>query len=116
MWIDCYNESESWMGPPPLKRKVLVVGKGRYPSSETLLEQAVEQTGLSEYGTGDFREGLTVLLESLAHDARLSPSTDEEVVGVLRRRLASRLRIEGWYKDHPEIEELPVYGPVDVIG
>jgi hypothetical protein len=57
-----------------------------------------------------------VLLESLAQDARLSPSTDEEVVGVLRRRLANRLRIEAWYKDHPEIEELPVYGPVDVIG
>ena len=56
------------------------------------------------------------LLESLAQDARLSPSTDEEVVGVLRRRLAGRLRIEAWYKDHPEIEDLPVYGPVDVIG
>jgi hypothetical protein len=57
-----------------------------------------------------------VLLESLAHDAGLSPSTDDEVVGVLRRRLANRLRIEAWYKDHPGIEDLPVYGPVDVIG
>jgi Sulfotransferase family len=93
-----------------------VTGSDRYPSSETLLEQAVAQTGLSDYGTGDFREGLGVLLESLAHDARLSPSTDEEVVGVLRRRLASRLRIEAWYREHPEIDELPVYGPVDVIG
>ena len=93
-----------------------MAGNGRYPSSEVLLDQAVEQTGLSDYGTGDFREGLTVLLESLAHDARLSPSTDEEVLGVLRRRLASRLRIEAWYTAHPEIEDLPVYGPVDVIG
>jgi hypothetical protein len=89
---------------------------GRYPSSETLLDQAVAQTGLSDFGTGDFREGLSVLLESLADDARLSPSTDDEVVGVLRRRLANRLRIEAWYEDHPEIEDLPVYGPVDVIG
>jgi len=89
---------------------------GRYPSSEALLDQAVAQTGLSDFGTGDFREGLSVLLESLAHDARLSPSTDDEVVGVLRRRLANRLRIEAWYEDHPEIEDLPVYGPVDVIG
>jgi hypothetical protein len=93
-----------------------VAGSGRYPSSETLLDQAVAQTGLGDYGPGDFREGLAVLLESLAQDARLSPSTDEEVVGVLRRRLAGRLRIEAWYKDHPEIEDLPVYGPVDVIG
>ena len=93
-----------------------MAGSGRYPSTETLLEQAAAETGLSEYGAGDFREGLTVLLESLAHDAGLSPSTDDEVVGVLRRRLASRLRIEAWYKDHPEIEDLPVYGPVDVIG
>jgi hypothetical protein len=93
-----------------------VADSGRYPSAETLLDQAAEETGLSEYGAGDFREGLTVLLESLAHDAVLSPSTDDEVVGVLRRRLANRLRIEAWYKDHPEIEDLPVYGPVDVIG
>ena len=91
-----------------------MAGNGRYPSSEALLDQAVAQTGLSDYGTGDFREGLTVLLESLAEDARLSPSTDEEVVGVLRRRLVGRLRIEAWYKDHPDIEDLPVYGPVDV--
>jgi Sulfotransferase family len=93
-----------------------VAGSGRYPSTEILLEQAATETGLSDYGAGDFREGLTVLLESLAHDAGLSPTTDEEVVGVLRRRLASRLRIEAWYKDHPQIEDLPVYGPVDVIG
>jgi hypothetical protein len=57
-----------------------------------------------------------VLLESLAVDAQLSPSTDEEVLGVLRRRLRSRLRIEAWYNDHPEIDALSVYGPVDVIG
>jgi hypothetical protein len=88
----------------------------RYPSTETLLEQAAAQTGLDDFGTGDFREGLAVLLESLADDAGLRPSTDEEVVGVLRRRLANRLRIEAWYKEHPEIEDLPVYGPVDVIG
>jgi hypothetical protein len=93
-----------------------VTGNGRYPTSETLLEQAIAQTGLSDYGTGDFREGLSVLLESLAYDAHLSPSTDEEVLGVLRRRLGNRLRIEAWYKDHPEIDALPVYGPVDVIG
>jgi len=89
---------------------------GRYPSTETLLDQAVQQAGLDDFGTGDFREGLTVLLESLANDAGLSPSTDEEVVGVLRRRLGNRLQIEAWYKDHPEVDDLPVYGPIDVIG
>jgi hypothetical protein len=89
---------------------------GRYPSCEALLNEAVAETGLDDYGSGDFREGLAVLLESLGHDAQLSPATDEAVVGVLRRRLASRLRIEAWYKDHPEIGNLPVYGPVDVIG
>jgi hypothetical protein len=92
------------------------MGGRRYPTSETLLDEAVALTGLSDFGTGDFQEGLSVLLESLADDAGLLPSSDEEVMGVIRRRLANRLRIETWYKDHPEVDDLPVYGPIDVIG
>ena len=70
----------------------------------------------SDFGPGDFREGLDVLLESLERDADLSPATDADVVGDLRRRLVNRLEVEAWYREHPEIEELPVRGPVDING
>lgn len=90
--------------------------RDRYPSADALLADAVEETGLTDFGPGDFREGLEVLLDSLAHDADLAPSTDDAVLGELRRRLANRLRIEAWYVAHPGLSALDVRGPVDVMG
>lgn len=88
----------------------------RYPTVDALLAEAVAQTGLDDFGPGDFRDGLAVLLESLARDARLAASTDATVLGDLRRRLVNRLQVEGWYREHPELEHLTLRGPVDVMG
>jgi Sulfotransferase family len=87
-----------------------------YPSGDALMTEAMQQTGLADFGPGDFREGLGVLLESLEHDADLSPATDAQVVGDLRRRLVNRLKVEQWYREHPEIEQLTIRGPVDING
>jgi Sulfotransferase family len=89
---------------------------GRYPSSDVLIDEAMQATGLSDFGPGDFRVGLDVLLDSLERDADLSPATDAEVVRTFRRRLVNRLEVEAWYRDHPEIEQLPVRGPIDING
>jgi hypothetical protein len=89
---------------------------GRYPSPAQLMDVAVEVTGLSDFGPGDFREGLDVLLDSLARDADLHPSTDEAVLGELTRRLVNRLEVEDWYRQHPEIEGAAIQGPVDIHG
>lgn len=88
----------------------------RYPTSEQMMDVAVSSTGLDDFGPGDFREGLDVLLQSLAEDAGLSTGTDESVVGVLQSRLTNRLLVEDWYRNHPEVDEVEVLGPVDVIG
>ena len=57
-----------------------------------------------------------MLLDSLERDGDLSPAADAGVIGDFRRRLVNRLEVEAWYRDHPEIEELPVRGPVDING
>jgi hypothetical protein len=88
----------------------------RYPTSDTLMTQAVEASGLDDFGPGDFREGLDVLLESLVQDANLSPATDADVIGAFARRLTNRLEVEDWYRRHPEISELPLRGPIDING
>jgi hypothetical protein len=88
----------------------------RYPSADVLSARATEATGLSDFGPGDFREGLDVLLESLRRDAGFAPSTDEQVVGDLQRRLVNRLRVEAWLAGHPEVGTPPVRGPVSVMG
>src|SRR5262245_40550047 len=88
----------------------------RYPAADQLLAEAMEATGLTEFGPGDFREGLDVLLESLERDGDLSRATDVDVIGAFRRRLVNRLEVEAWYRAHPEIADLAVQGPVDING
>ncbi|MCD9623909.1 sulfotransferase family protein [Rhabdothermincola salaria] len=90
--------------------------KGRYPTSEQLLAEAMAATGLDDFGPGDFRDGLDALLDSLTHDADLSPTTDPAVLDRLRQRLVNRLEVEAWYAEHPELEGLELRGPVDIIG
>jgi hypothetical protein len=88
----------------------------RYPSADRIMAEAVEESGLSDFGSGDFREGLEVLLDSLERDGDLSPAADVAVVGDFRRRLVNRLEVEAWYARHPEVEDLPIRGPVDING
>jgi sulfotransferase family protein len=88
----------------------------RYPDAESLIADAAASAGLSDFGPGDFRVGLEVLLDSLEHESDLDPAADDGVVGAFRRRLVNRLEVEAWYRDHPEIEDLDVRGPVDING
>jgi hypothetical protein len=88
----------------------------RYPTSDVVMTEAMDERGLSDFGPGDFRDGLDVLLDSLERDGDLDPAADQRVIGDFRRRLVNRLEVEAWYAAHPEVEELPVRGPVDVTG
>jgi hypothetical protein len=88
-----------------------------YPSADALLDDAATATGLDDFGPGDFRAGLAELLDSLERDGDVDPgAVDAYVVSGLRRRLRNRLEVEAWYRDHAEIEELAVRGPVDING
>ena len=88
----------------------------RYPSPDQLLEEAVTEAGHADFGPGDFREGLAVLLESLERDGDLHPDTDVAVIGDLRRRLVNRLEVEAWYVEHPEVDDVSISGPIDING
>jgi hypothetical protein len=87
-----------------------------YPSAAQLLSEAQDAAGSSDFGPGDFRVGLEVLLDSLERDGDLAPSAAERVTGDLRRRLTNRLEVEAWYEGHPHIDALPVLGPIDING
>jgi hypothetical protein len=88
----------------------------RYPSADQLLADAVDQSGHEDFGPGDFRKGLEVLLDSLERDGDLAPVTDVAVVGDLRRRLLNRLEVETWYSEHPEVSDVEIHGPIDING
>jgi len=88
----------------------------RYPSADQLLAESVEESARCNFGPGDFREGLGVLLESLERDGDISPQADPQMIGDFRRRLVNRLDVEGWYDEHPEVHDVTVRGPVDING
>ena len=52
----------------------------------------------------------------MARDAKLTPAAVEQYEAMLVRRLSNRLRIEDWYRVHPEVADSPVQGPTAVMG
>lgn len=81
-----------------------------------LLQNARDETGLSDFGTDSFREGLDILVTSLGHEARLNETgrqgCDATIVGLL----CNRLKIEDWFNRHPEIAEQEVAAPLIGLG
>jgi len=82
---------------------------------ERLLRAARSETRLDDFGDPSFREGLEVLCEALPR-ARLSPLGREAWRAQIHGYLCQRLRIEDWYRRHPELEALAIEAPVWVTG
>ena len=70
-----------------------------------ILEAARSQTGLEEFGSASFREGLDVLAAALEREAHLSPAGEQIARMHLTQLLATRLEIEDCYRRHPQIDE-----------
>jgi hypothetical protein len=85
-------------------------------TADALVDGAVSETELTDFGGDSWREGLDVLLDALAREGQLHEA-GEMMLGVrLGRLLASRLRIEDWYAQHPEVEDEEIEGPLFIVG
>ncbi len=86
------------------------------PTAAEVMEDACKQTGLTDFGEDSFREGLDILLSSLQDEARLH----DRGQAFLRHRIVSylvqRLQVEDWYRRHPEIDDVPIAGPLIGLG
>lgn len=82
----------------------------------TVMQAAVDQTGLHDFGDDSFREGLGILLSSLEDEAHLNTRGygffHQRIVG----HLAQRLLVEDWYSRHPEIDDVPIVSPLIGVG
>jgi Sulfotransferase family len=81
-----------------------------------LHESAARITGLSDFGVGDYSDGLGVLLESYARDAGLTPLGRKAARVGLRGALAARLVAEAGWAAHPEHAAVPIERPIFVTG
>jgi hypothetical protein len=83
---------------------------------DALIAAAREQTGLDDFGGDDFREGLELLTKSIAQQSRLSKDGLAAASQQFVHLLATRLQIEHFYREHPQIEEQDVPEPVFMLG
>lgn len=81
-----------------------------------LLETAVKQTGLSDFGDKDFLEGLDVLLDSLITEADLSKQGVLNAQQAIINTLITKLHLTENEKQIPEITQTPIKKPVFIIG
>jgi hypothetical protein len=91
--------------------------KGIVPlSAESLLGQAIANTGLSDFGDGDFREPLTVLTKAIDDEGELHFGGRLYTRGQFLFFLESRLRTVDWFRRHPETDEEVIDKPVLITG
>ena len=83
---------------------------------ERLATQAIDATGLDDFGEDSWQEGLDRYLDALASTARLNDiGVDVARDGVLND-LTNRLGIEQWRKDHPAVGQQEILRPIVIVG
>jgi len=85
-------------------------------SAADLHAAATAITGLADFGTDDYGDGLAVLLEAYASEARLTPKGTRVARALLRGALTARLFSEAAWARHPEHAEVAIERPIFVTG
>lgn len=96
-------------------RKLGLVGDTRL-EKQFLLDQAVEATGLDDFGDRWFEKPLEVLLDAIREEARLNAAGDFSAMKQFHHVLRDRLLTQMWFQRHPEILARPIKRPVIIVG
>lgn len=83
---------------------------------QRLLDVAARRAGSSEFGGSGFREGLRVLLDSVAHEADLSTLGRLSCRETLLRYLENRLRLEEYRIENAEVAGQVIERPIFIVG
>ncbi len=83
---------------------------------ERFVAEAIEATGLDDFGESHWEEALDRLLESLVETAQLNETGVMVAGGGVVTDLSNRLRIEQWRKDHPTVAEQQIVRPIVIVG
>src|SRR4051812_43041056 len=80
--------------------------------AKDLLRAAQDRTGLHDFGPGDFREGLEVLVNGINSDVAVRPDRVNALRENLLRLLINRLWFHKDLADHPEILDEVIESPI----
>ncbi len=96
------------------------LGAARLPvvslREEALVQAAVKETGLTDFGDSYYRESLLRLLESADNDAALHLSGQVALREVIVGSLINRLLLTEAFKQTPETFRKPLKSPIIVLG
>jgi len=81
-----------------------------------LIDTARSNTGLRDFGEGDFESGLERIVHALENEALLGDLGRAVWQGRLLGLLTQRLHVEDWYTRHSEIEDQEIEAPIFIVG
>ncbi|KEQ16384.1 sulfotransferase family protein [Endozoicomonas numazuensis] len=85
-------------------------------SCESILAEAMEKTGLDDFGSEDFLERLDLLVDEWNNDSGLRQIGRMSLRNKLVQHASSRLLIHDVLKKHPEIHDIKIEKPIIVAG
>ena len=81
-----------------------------------LIDGAVKETGLDDFGDDSFREGLEVYCASVSREADLNAVGAMAVPATVTAGLTNRLKVVDWANHHPGVGTQGIEAPLIVIG
>jgi hypothetical protein len=96
-------------------RKLGLMGPARL-EKDFLMEEAVQATGLDDFGDRWFERPLEVLLDSVKREAQLNAAGEFSAMKMFHHVLRDRLYSQMWFKRRPEILARPLKNPVVIVG
>jgi len=83
---------------------------------DELLEKAQKKTGLTDFGSMTFQDGLQMLCQSVNQEANLNTIGRLSIHNNLLGALIGRLKVQHWIKEHPEVLNEKIQSPMMVLG
>lgn len=72
--------------------------------------------GLQDFGDPSFRPALDALCSAFSQEGGFSAAGRELMQQRLVSQLGNRLRVEAWFKEHPEIADEQITAPLVIVG
>jgi hypothetical protein len=85
-------------------------------NTEALMSQATEVAGLEDFGDPVFQAGLRRLVDAINKETIPTELGKLAIPGIIVGHLVNRLKVEDWYRRHPEIEDEVIRDPVFITG
>ena len=89
---------------------------GTIPRPDELVERAIRETGLDDFGEPTWREGMELFAESLNDTAELNEIGLGVATDGIVADLSNRLQLVQWRKDHPAVAEQEIVRPIIIVG